>query len=120
MWQLPRIHKALILAAMLVSCASVLAQTRPQDSSSSPPAATDEPTIGAITGSVVNESGQPLAGVRISLRQVNGISGRASMTDAEGNFRINGLGPALYFVSAYYPAYVTQPETRSLACACVL
>jgi hypothetical protein len=31
------------------------------------------------------------------------------MTDAEGNFRINGLGPALYFVSAYYPAYVTQP-----------
>ena len=110
MCQLPRIHDTLLLAAMLVCCASVVAQTRPQGSSGATPAATDEPTVGAITGSVVNESGQPLAGVRVSLREISGVSGRSSMTDAEGNFRINGLGPALYFVSAYYPAYVTQPS----------
>lgn len=109
MWQPLRIHNALLLAAMFVCCASVLAQTRPQGSSSSPLAATDEPTVGAITGSVVNESGQPLAGVRVSVREVSGVAGQTSMTDAEGNFRINGLGPALYFVSAYYPAHVTPP-----------
>lgn len=109
MWQLLRIHNALLLAAMFVCCASLSAQTRPQGSSSATPAATDEPTVGAITGSVVNESGQPLAGVRVAVREVSGIAGRTSMTDAEGNFRINGLGPALYFVSAYYPAHVTPP-----------
>lgn len=109
MCQLPRIHKALTLAAMLVCCASVLAQTRPQASSSATPAAAEEPTVGVITGSVVNESGQPLAGVRVSVREVSGVAARNSMTDAEGNFRINGLGPALYFVSAYYPAHVTPP-----------
>lgn len=109
MCRLLRIHKPLLLAAMLVCCASVSAQTRPQSSSSSTRAATEPPAVGAITGSVVNESGQPLAGVRVALREVGGVSGRSSMTDADGNFRINGLGPALYFVSAYYPAYVTQP-----------
>jgi len=108
MCQLPRIHNALLLTAILVCCVSLSAQTRPQVSSSATPAVADEPTIGTITGSVVNENGQPLAGVRVSLREVSGLSGRASMPDAEGNFRINGLGPALYFVSASYPAYVMQ------------
>lgn len=109
MCQLPRIHNAFLLAAMLVCCASLSAQTRPQVSSSATPAETEEPTVGTIIGSVVNETGQPLAGVRVSVREVSGVAGRNSMTDAEGNFRINGLGPALYFVSAFYPAHVTPP-----------
>ncbi|HXQ73506.1 MAG TPA: carboxypeptidase-like regulatory domain-containing protein, partial [Pyrinomonadaceae bacterium] len=104
-----RIHNALLLASMLVCCVSLSAQTRPQGSSSATPVETDEPTVGAITGSVVNESGQPLAGVRVSVRDLSGVAGRTSMTDAEGNFHINGLGPALYFVSAYYPAYISPP-----------
>lgn len=108
MWQVPQIHKALLLASMFVCCASLAAQTRPQGSSSSTPAVTEEPTVGAITGSVVSESGQPLAGVRVSVREIGGVSGRISMTDAEGNFRVNGLGPALYFVTPYYPAYIMQ------------
>jgi Carboxypeptidase regulatory-like domain len=109
MWQILRNHNALLLAAMLVCCASLVAQTRPQGPSAAPPA-TQEPAIGSITGSVVNESGQPLAGVRIGIREVSGGSaGRSSLTDAEGNFHIDGLGPALYFVTAYYPAYVTRP-----------
>lgn len=98
---------ALLLAAMLVCCACVIAQMRPQGSSSAP-AATEEPPTGTISGLVVNESGQPLAGVRVSVRESTG-GGRTSITDPEGNFRVNGLGPALYFVSAFYPAYVTQP-----------
>jgi Carboxypeptidase regulatory-like domain len=120
MLQLPRIHNALLLAAMLVCCVTVVAQTRqpgassPQAPSAVPrsnptPATTAEPTIGSITGSVVNEGGQPLAGVRLTVREINGGAGRNAMTDAEGNFHVDGLGPALYIVSAYYPAYVTQP-----------
>lgn len=110
MWQILRIRSAVLLAAMLLCCASVVAQTRPQAASSAP-AVTDEPAVGSITGSVVNESGQPLAGVRVAIREINPGSGggRSAITDAEGNFRVNGLGPALYFVFAYYPAYITQP-----------
>ena len=113
MWQLQRIHNALLLVAVLACCVSIVAQTRPQGASSprpsSAPATTAEPTVGNITGSVVNESGQPLAGVRVQVRDINGSAGRSSMTDASGNFKVDGLGAALYFVSAYYPAYVTQP-----------
>src|SRR5688572_18250199 len=101
---------ALFLAAMLGCCTCVFAQSRPQGSSSAP-AVTEEPTVGSISGSVVNESGQPLAGVRVIVREIapGSGAGRSSTTDAEGNFRINGLGPALYFISTSYPAYVPQP-----------
>ena len=113
MWQLQRIHNALLLAAMFAFSISVVAQTRPQGASSprpsSTPVTTAEPTVGNITGSVVNESGQPLAGVRVQVRDINGGAGRSLMTDASGNFHVDGLGAALYFVSAYYPAHVTPP-----------
>lgn len=104
---LRRLRNALLLAAMLVCCASVLAQTRPQGSNSAP-VATDDPADGTISGSVVNESGQPLANVRVSVREVAGTAGRTSTTDAEGNFRFAGLVPSLYLLSASHPAYVTQ------------
>jgi hypothetical protein len=88
----------------------VLAQTRPQGPNAPTPASTGEPAIGSITGSVVNEGGHPLPGVRVTVRDFNpGVAGRTAFTDAEGNFRVDGLGPALYFVSASLPAYVTQP-----------
>ena len=104
----PQTRNTQLLATILICCAAVFAQTRPQGSSATP--ATEEPTVGAITGSVVNESGQPLAGVRVAVREIaySGV-GRVSMTDAEGNFRVDGLSPALYFVSASFPPYVAQP-----------
>lgn len=108
MRQILRIHNALLLTAVIVCCcATVLAQTRPQGSSSATPV-TEEPSEGSITGSVVNEGGQPIAGVRVSVREISGGTGRTAITDAEGNFRVNGLLPALYFVSASYPTYITQ------------
>src|ERR1051325_3979072 len=76
-----------------------------------------EVTTGAITGRVVNESGQPLAGASLYVRTANpGSVARATTTDAEGNFRVNGLEPGLYIVSAQAPAYafsfdLTTPPT---------
>lgn len=105
----PRNLNALSLALILVWSAGVCAQTRPQRSTTAP-VANEEPETGAITGSVVNESGQGLAGVLVSVREINPVSsGRTVTTDADGNFRVSGLGPALYYVSASYPAYVVQP-----------
>ena len=99
---------ALSLSLILVCCACALAQTRPQGSGVAAPAVTEESTVGSINGSVVNEGGQPLPGVRVFVRDF-GASGRTALTDAEGNFRVDGLGAGLYFVSAALPAYVTQP-----------
>jgi hypothetical protein len=51
-----------------------------------------------------------LPGVRVLVRDFNpGAGARSALTDAEGNFHVDGLGPGLYFVSGSLPAYVTQP-----------
>lgn len=74
-------------------------------------------TTGTITGRVVNESGQPLAGASLYVRTVNsGYAPRATTTDGEGNFRVKGLEPGLYIISAQAPAYTisfdpTTPPT---------
>ena len=79
----------------------------------SAPKSSEEPatTTGTISGRVVNESGQPLAGASLFVRTVNsGFAARATATDAEGNFRVNGLEPGLYIVSAGAPAYTTASD----------
>ena len=116
--------KLVSVITILTCCASAAAQKPVVTSNPTPvnsipanstPAANDEPTTGSITGSVVNESGQPLTGVAVFVRDINaGGAGRSSTTDAEGNFRINGLGPALYYVTAHLPAYVTRPADTLL------
>jgi hypothetical protein len=70
-----------------------------------------EPTTGTISGRVITESGQPLAGAALSVRSVNSIgTGRSTSTDIEGNFVVNGLAPGLYTVSAYSPPYTLAPS----------
>ena len=98
------------VAVVLMCCTLAPAQT-PR---SSPPVQTpsaSEPTIGAISGSVVNEGGQPLAGVAVTVWNSNRIdTHRSTTTDAEGNFHVRGLTPSLYSISAFLPAYVRQAE----------
>ena len=104
--------RALSVAVMLVCCSLAPAQTSTPASPSrvpTQPASSDEPANGVISGSVVNESGQPLAGVTVSVWDANQRgTQRATSTDTEGNFSVRGLMPSLYFVSAFSPAYVRQ------------
>lgn len=82
-------------------CAGVQAQEQ-----SPAPKTKEEPATGEITGKVVNESGQPLAGAAVTVRGANNrLSGRSTTSDIEGNFRVNGLEPGLYAVGANAPAY---------------
>jgi Carboxypeptidase regulatory-like domain len=75
---------------------------------SSAPQKPDEPATGTISGKVVNENGQPMAGASASVRRVNSPgTGRTAATDVDGNFQVNGLEPGLYTVTAYAPAYTT-------------
>jgi Carboxypeptidase regulatory-like domain len=98
---------ASLLLLLFLCCISTVAQTA---APASTPATVEEPSTGTISGTVVNESGQPFAGAQVSVRPLNSPNpGRSATTDAEGGFRVNGLVPALYFVSASAPGYV-QPR----------
>ena len=92
---------ALILLISL--CAVLRAQQSP-----AAPKRTDEPATGAIDGKVVNENGQPLAGVNLFIRAVNSAGmGRTTVSDVDGNFRVSGLEPALYMITGSAPVYTT-------------
>jgi carboxypeptidase family protein len=68
----------------------------------------------SITGRVVNESGQPIGGVSISLDVIGGRMGQRTATDNEGNFKIQGLDGGVYRFYLYAPGYVTQmPNSAS-------
>jgi hypothetical protein len=75
------------------------------------PTPKSEPVTGSIEGKVVNENGQPLSGASLFVRALNNsITGRTTVSDIDGNFRINGLEPALYVISANIPAYANTPS----------
>lgn len=93
---------ALVLIAL--ACASASAQQ--QAPASETPT---EPATGVITGQIVNERGEPMPGATVFVRPLGQPnSARSATTDAEGKFTLNGLEPALYTVSGYSPAYVSQ------------
>jgi len=74
----------------------------------------EEPTRGTISGKVVNESGQPMAGASAFVRAVNSpTTPRMVSTDADGYFQVNNLEPALYTVGANSPAYTSIPGDPS-------
>src|ERR1700752_3558253 len=97
-----------IVLTIALSSLCVVAQTQP-------PAAGEKskaPATGAITGTVVNESGQPLGNAGVFVRASNMPSGEVVATDRDGAFRIEGLEQNLsYYISAVLPAYTSPlPE----------
>jgi hypothetical protein len=84
-------------------------------------AARKEPVaLGAISGRVYGDGGEPLAGVTVYAQTRGG--GRAGgfrmpqtiTTDDDGNFHINGLEPGVYSVVGTLPGYVpVDDETQA-------
>src|SRR5689334_1340950 len=71
----------------------------------------DDAVTGVISGRVVNESGQPLAGASLFIRPANSPGNpRTTISDVDGSFRVSGLEPALYLVTGNAPAYTTLPS----------
>lgn len=92
-----------VLSLIASTCLAVRAQ-----SESTQAKANDEPVNGVIAGKVVNENGQPVAGATLFVRPANSITlGRTTSADADGNFRVGGLEPALYNIIAFAPAYAS-------------
>lgn len=99
------------LIILLIAMCVVVQGQEPQSTTSKE---TDKPTSGSITGKVVNDAGQPVAGAATFVRLVNSVSmGRSTTTDSEGVFTVNNLEPGLYSVSANAPAYTSVPADPS-------
>jgi hypothetical protein len=69
------------------------------------------PRGGVITGKIVDEFGDPIAGVQVSAQRSRFINGSRRMmaaggdnTDDTGSYRIYGLAPGEYFVSGTFRA----------------
>jgi hypothetical protein len=90
---------------LIVLCVAVQGQEPP-----SAPKSTDEPATGSIVGRVVNESGQPVAGAAAFVRRTpSTYLGRNTVTDAEGNFRVNNLERGLYSITAVAAGHTSVP-----------
>src|SRR5690242_7826625 len=101
----PNFFPTLILAVCLVATLSRLSSAQ-----QATPSPDDYSGVGTISGTVVNESGQPLIGASISVRAAGpSVIGRTSTTNSEGHFDVKGLDNSLYFVTAFSPAYVAPP-----------
>src|SRR5258705_5488034 len=108
MKSLENTHRAGIFVMLLLSSLSAVGQTQR-------PSATDEAAevskTGAITGRVIDESGQPLPNAFVSIRTYAGVGpGWGATTDREGNFKVDGLERVVYLVSASVPAYTLRPR----------
>jgi len=71
---------------------------------------------GRIEGLVETESGRPLSNATVVARPAGG-GGTPTLvsTDAEGRFRLSGLAPAAYILSATAPGYVSAPPAEGSA-----
>jgi hypothetical protein len=71
--------------------------------------------VGSITGTVTDQTGMPLRGVRVSARSDTQIGGaRSAYTNEEGFFRIPGLQPGTFEVTTSAPRLksVVQKQIR--------
>lgn len=84
-------HRA---AFALLAMAVVLLAGCSDSPASRLPAPTANPTTMAIVGLVQDEGFVPVPGASVALRLV----GRTTTTDAQGNFRFDGLAPSAYLV----------------------
>ena len=79
------------------------------------PALARAQTSGSIIGTVYDQNGMPIAGVKISARSPTQIGGtRVTYTNSEGAFRMQGLQPGVFEVGAAAPKLkqIVQKEVR--------
>ena len=97
-----------VVMALLLISPSPVAQS-PRSSSSDEPA--EVSSTGAITGRVINESGQPLPDAMVSIRGYGTAApNQVIITNRNGTFEASGLDRLVYQVSALAPAYTTLPR----------
>lgn len=117
MTTLTRSHHSAVALLILFSvsiCATAQRQELPR-TRTIPGYAKVETKTGNISGSVVTDSGQPLANVEVRVQPItpNGTQDTNTVTSRDGVFKVNGLAPGSYYVSAEMAAYIPKsPPSR--------
>ena len=102
---MPRyLYNVLAALVVLITLSSAAAAQAQSDEST---AAT---RTGTISGQVVSDSGQPIANVLVGVRGFGAGEGRTITTESDGSFKISGLEPVAYTVTASLPGYVLAPR----------
>ena len=85
-------------------------------SRSEPAIVKSETKTGAIMGRVVNENGQPHVNVDVAVRPdtPEGLPVTHTTTNRDGVFKLSGLAPGSYRVSAAVPAHIPKPPLSVL------
>jgi hypothetical protein len=98
-----------VLLILLFASICATAQT------SQPATSRVETKTGAITGRVVNENGQPHVNVEVLVRADNPeqLPGTRTSTNRDGVFKVSGLAPGSYYVSATVPAHIPKSPHAS-------
>jgi hypothetical protein len=80
----------------------------------SPLAFSQSRSTGAIVGTVMDDQGEPLPGVTVTLESPNLIGVRSAITDSSGGYRFPALPPGLYTITVELPGFntVVQEEIR--------
>ena len=69
---------------------------------------------GALTGTVSDQTGAGIAGATVKVRRVSSGFERTATTDASGNYRVEGLHPSEYLVSAVTNGFSVASQQVSL------
>jgi hypothetical protein len=93
-------------ALLLLLSLSSIVPARAQDAQATPTPEKARPK-GVITGRVVGEDGQPLAGARVYVQsnRARGDVGGSAITKPDGTFKVENLERAPYFVTANVPGF---------------
>src|SRR5262249_46828194 len=104
--------KHAMIPLLIILCAAFAriapAQQAPAKTASSNQTERKSKREGEITGHVIGPDGQPVPGVRISTHRIGerAWSSPSAASDDDGNFKLTGLAPGAYAISAYAPGYV--------------
>jgi len=108
-----RVHRQsimskLALAALMISV--MMGVAAGQTASQSDESNSTNPNANSITGRVLTTSGQPVTNATVLVSRLNSPSpARPVPTDGTGSFKIAGLEPGVFSVTAYAAAYVLPP-----------
>jgi uncharacterized membrane protein YgcG len=106
------IIRNLVLAGLMSMCLSgnAGAQTSDTTATQSDESNSTNPNAKSITGRVLTTSGQPVTNATVLVSRLNAPSPpRPVPTDSNGSFRVAGLEPGVFSVTAYAASYVLPP-----------
>lgn len=99
----------MFLASLFLGCAATShAQTMLASTPELPdaPQAADSSHAGVITGTVVDVAGAPLAKAAVNVRGETLLTPKSTVTDAQGQFQVDGLDAGQYTVTVFAAGYL--------------